>query len=67
MKKHKNLIASKQSGRYPLATKSGIEMMIAMLVNDGAMCAKCGYGTNVISKSWAKCKKCGERVARNGT
>ena len=53
--------------RYPLATKTGIEMMIAMLLHDGAMCNKCGYGTRVTSKRWARCKKCGERVARNGS
>jgi tRNA(Ile2) C34 agmatinyltransferase TiaS len=52
--------------RYPLATKTGIEMMFAMLLHDGAMCPKCGYGTKVTSKRWARCKKCGERVARNG-
>jgi len=53
--------------RYPLATKTGIEMMIGMLIHDGSMCPKCGYGTRVTSKRWSKCKKCGERVARNGT
>lgn len=52
--------------RYPLATKTGIEMMFAMLLHDGAMCPKCGYGTRNTSKNWARCKKCGERVARNG-
>ena len=52
--------------RYPLATKTGIEMMFAMLLHDGAICSKCGYGTRVTSKRWAKCKRCGERVARNG-
>jgi len=53
--------------RYPLATKTGIEMLIARLMHDGAMCYKCGYGTRVTSKRWARCKKCGERVARNGS
>ncbi len=53
--------------RYPLATKTGIEMMLGLLIESGAMCPKCGYGTRVTSKRWAKCKKCGERVARNGT
>jgi predicted Zn-ribbon and HTH transcriptional regulator len=52
--------------RYPLATKTGIEMMFAMLLHDGAMCPKCGYATRNTSKRWARCKKCGERVARNG-
>jgi tRNA(Ile2) C34 agmatinyltransferase TiaS len=68
MKKDKNLIASKQDvmSRYPLATKTGIEMMLGLLIESGAMCPKCGYGTRVTSKRWAKCKKCGERVARNG-
>lgn len=52
--------------RYPLATKIGIELMFAMLLHDGAMCPKCGYGTKKTSKRWARCKKCGERVVRNG-
>ena len=25
---------------------------------------KCGHGTRVLSKGWAKCKECGERVER---
>lgn len=28
--------------RYPLATKTGVEMLFAMLLHDGAMCPKCG-------------------------
>jgi len=50
--------------RYPLATKSGIELMFAMLLHSGTMCPKCGYGTRNTSKKWAKCKRCGERVSR---
>lgn len=50
--------------RYPFATKTGIELMFAMLLHEGAMCPKCGYGTRKTSKRWAKCKKCGERVSR---
>ncbi|MEK6879227.1 MAG: hypothetical protein AABY22_06435 [Nanoarchaeota archaeon] len=50
--------------RYPLATKTGIEMMIAMLLHDGAMCPKCGYGTGVTSKIWTKWKKCGAKFCR---
>jgi len=48
--------------KYPLATKTGIEMMITMLIVSGAMCHKCGYGTKKTSKRWARCKRCGERV-----
>ena len=51
--------------RYPLASKTGIETMFAMLLYSGAMCPKCGYGTRVTSRRWAKCKRCGERVLRN--
>ena len=51
--------------RYPLATKTGIELMFAILLNNGSMCPRCGYGTKVTSKRWAICKRCGERVTRN--
>ena len=52
--------------RYPLATKSGIELMFAYLLHNGDMCPKCGYGTRKTSKRWAKCKRCNERVQRGG-
>lgn len=47
-----------------LATKDGLNAFVACLAYMGAMCPKCGYGTRRTSKNWAKCKKCGERVAR---
>ncbi len=50
--------------KHPFATKKGIEMLFAMLLHEGAMCPKCGYGTKVTSNRWAKCKRCGERVSR---
>lgn len=50
--------------QHMLATKQGLELMIAALIYSGAMCPKCGYGTRKTSKRWAKCKKCGERVER---
>ena len=56
--------ALQQMHSHLLATKIGIEMMVAMLLHDGAMCHKCGYGTRVTSKRWAKCKRCGERWQR---
>lgn len=37
---------------------------VGLLATAGAICPKCGYGTRVTSKNWAKCKKCGERVRR---
>jgi len=49
---------------HPLATKQGLELFLAALFHVGAMCPKCGFGTRVTSKRWAKCKKCGERVER---
>lgn len=48
----------------PLATKQGLALMLALLVGSGAMCPKCGFGTRATSKRWARCKRCGERVAR---
>ena len=47
-----------------LAHKKGLELFVGLLVYSGGMCPKCGYGTRVTSKRWAKCKRCGERVAR---
>lgn len=52
---------------YPFATKTGIELLFAMLLHEGAMCPKCGFGTKKTSKRWARCKRCGERVAINNT
>ena len=49
---------------HPLATKTGINLMGALLMGSGAMCPKCCHGTRVTSKRWARCKKCGERVER---
>jgi uncharacterized protein (DUF983 family) len=40
--------------------------MFSALIFMGEMCPKCGHGTRVTSKRWAKCKKCGERVERRG-
>jgi hypothetical protein len=48
----------------PLAHKDGINLVFGVLLANGAMCPKCGYGTRVTSKKWARCKKCGERVER---
>lgn len=47
-----------------LAHLGGIRLMCQLLIFQGAMCPKCGFGTRVTSKRWAKCKKCGERVER---
>jgi hypothetical protein len=56
--------ADKVLREHPLATKRGLELMLGLLLHTGAMCPKCGFGTRVTSKRWAKCKKCGERVER---
>lgn len=50
--------------RFSLANKRHLSAMIGILVLSGAMCPKCGHGTRRTSKRWAKCKQCGERVAR---
>lgn len=49
-----------------LSHKVGGAIVVALLVQMGAMCPKCGHGTRVTSKRWARCKKCGERVGRVG-
>jgi tRNA(Ile2) C34 agmatinyltransferase TiaS len=50
--------------RHPLATATGVSLIVAFLLHDGAMCPKCGHGTRATSKRWARCKRCGERVRR---
>ena len=49
---------------HPLATENGLQKVLGVLLYLGAMCPKCGHGTKVTSKRWAKCKRCGERVER---
>lgn len=49
---------------HPLATRHGIEFVLAFLVGTGGLCVVCNYGTRVTSKRWAKCKKCGARIQR---
>jgi tRNA(Ile2) C34 agmatinyltransferase TiaS len=50
--------------KHILANRTGIAVVATLLMGSGAMCPTCGHGTRVTSKRWAKCKKCGERVAR---
>lgn len=47
-----------------LARRDGIPLVAALLVASGAMCEKCGHGTRVTSKRWARCKKCDHRNRR---
>lgn len=49
---------------HPLTTERGLALFIDLLMYSGAMCTKCGMGTRRTSKNWARCKACGERVAR---
>jgi len=49
-----------------LAYEPMLSRMFSALIFMGEMCPKCGHGTRVTSKRWAKCKKCGERVERRG-
>lgn len=51
-------------GDHPLAHKDGIAFFFGYLLHTGSMCPKCGFGTRVTSKRWARCKKCGERCER---
>ena len=39
-------------------------LVFGLLMASGAMCPKCGFGTRVKGKKWARCKKCGGRVER---
>lgn len=50
--------------RNLLANRTGIAVVVTLLMGSGAMCPECGHGTRVTSKRWAKCKKCGTRVRR---
>ena len=49
---------------HPLASLTGIALVIQTLADMGALCPKCGYGTRVKSKRWAVCTRCGEQVLR---
>jgi len=50
--------------RFSFANQKHLNVFVGLLCVTGAMCAKCGHGTRKTSKRWARCKKCGERVAR---
>ena len=49
---------------HPLASLTGIALVIQALADMGALCPRCGYATRVKSRRWAVCTRCGERVAR---
>lgn len=51
--------------RFSFANLDHLKIFVAVLAVTGAMCPKCGFATRKTSKNWAKCKKCGERVARH--
>jgi len=53
-----------QAARHTLATRTGLEIMIGLLLSRGSMCPECGHGTRATSKRWARCKACGARVRR---
>lgn len=50
--------------RFTLARLDHLALFGSILLRMGAICPKCGYGTRVTSKRWARCKRCGERVER---
>ena len=49
---------------FCIADKRNLCSLVALLMIDGAMCPKCGYGTRKTSKNWRRCKRpeCGERI-----
>ena len=52
------------SDRFSFANLDHLKLFVEVLAVTGAMCPKCGFATRKTSKNWAKCKRCGERVAR---
>jgi len=50
--------------KHLLAHKDGIRIFLGILIEQGAMCDACGFGTKVISKTHAQCKKCGKKINR---
>ena len=50
--------------QFCIADKPNLINLFALLMIDGAMCPKCGYGTRKTSKNWRRCKRpeCGERI-----
>lgn len=50
--------------KHALANLSGVAVVTALLLKSGAMCDQCGFGARATSKRWARCKRCGARVAR---
>ena len=49
---------------FDFTSKRGLASLIGLLMLDGSMCPKCGYGTRKTSKNWRRCKResCGERI-----
>lgn len=49
---------------FCLANKADAVSLFALLMVDGAMCPKCGYGTRKTSTNRRRCKRpeCGERI-----
>jgi hypothetical protein len=52
----------KTTREFSIADRPNFENLIALLLLDGSMCPKCGYGTRKTSKYWRQCKQCGERI-----
>lgn len=47
-----------------LVRKGGFEAVIGILMQMGAMCPDCAFGTRVKNRKWNECKKCGKLIAR---
>lgn len=50
-----------------IASRPGLYLLVAILLQNGSMCPECGHGTRATSKRLARCKACGARVRRNTT
>ena len=56
-----NLAEREAAIAHPLASRTGMAIVVGLLFRGGSLCPKCGYGTRVTSKRWAACKRCGRK------
>lgn len=56
-------LLTEREARHPLASRNGLTLLFAGMVEAGSMCGACGFGTRATSKRWAACKNpgCGKR------
>lgn len=55
---------SEEKKQFTFVDEPFFSNLIALLMANGSMCPKCGYGTRKTSKNWRRCKRetCGERL-----